>query len=77
MSEFTAAFNDAMVASVSLHDQLTELKRERRMRERAYPRFIEKKTLTTDQAMQAMLRLDAAIATIRKQIEQREPGLGL
>ena len=50
--------------SVSIHDQIAELKRERKMREHAYPRWIASGLLKPGLAMRHNAALDAAIRTL-------------
>jgi hypothetical protein len=55
--------------SVSITDQIDELRRERKIREQVYPRWIANGTLKPGLAMKRNAALDAAIRTL-EQIEQ-------
>jgi hypothetical protein len=55
--------------SVSITDQIEELRRERSMREQVYPRWIANGTLRPGLAMKRNAALDAAIRTL-EQIKQ-------
>jgi hypothetical protein len=54
----------------SLEIQLAELKRERKMRERVYPNWIQNKNLTPAKADYQMNALDGAIATIEAMLKK-------
>lgn len=81
MADFDAEFDKALIAAVPLEQQITELKREYHMRRTAYPKFIAGNKLTTTAAMQQMLRLNAAIATLEKLLadekNRTQPSLSL
>jgi hypothetical protein len=55
--------------SVSISDQIDELRRERKIREQVYPRWIANGTLKPGLAMKRNAALDAAIRTL-EQIKQ-------
>lgn len=51
----------------SLAEQIAELKRERSMRQRVYPKWIASDRMKQEEADRNMRRLDAAIATLECQ----------
>ena len=62
---------------ITYRDQLAELNRERKMRERVYARFIADGKLTADEAHRRNDRLDAAITTLEFLVREHEPQLPL
>ena len=63
--------------TVSLTEQIQELQRELRMRDRVYPRWIASGKLTDADAGRQLARLRAAISTLVQLQAEREPGLAL
>lgn len=62
--------------SVSLAEQLQELRRERKMRVFVYPRLISSGKLKPDDAARYNLALDAAIVTLDELLKARTSSQG-
>lgn len=60
--------------STDLATQLAELRRERKMRDHAYPHFIETRKLTERQAMAQNAGLDGAIVTLERLVRAKTAG---
>jgi hypothetical protein len=61
-----------MTPNVPLKDQISELRREARMRRVAYPRWVATGTLTQQEANRQEERLQAAIDTLEALYMERE-----
>lgn len=55
----------------SIEAQIAELKRERKMRERVYPKWVSGRMMTQHQSDRQMACLDAAIATLEGVLQRR------
>lgn len=53
-----------MTARVPLSDQIAELKREHALRQRVYPTFVARQSMTEAEAAMHLDRLSAAITTL-------------
>jgi hypothetical protein len=59
------------IAEVSLSDQIAELKREIKLRQRVYPRLIAQEKLTRQDAQRHMTNIIAALHTLETVSEMR------
>lgn len=55
------------ISGPSIAEQIAELKRERSMRQRVYPKWVAADRMKQEEADRNMTRLDAAIATLERQ----------
>lgn len=65
-----------MTARIPLSDQIAELKREHALRQRVYPTFIARQSMSQQEADRHQARLSAAITTLewleRNEVRARE-----
>lgn len=63
------------MGTITLNEQIAEVRRELNMRRHVYPRFVERGRLTQAQADERIALLEAVRETLEQLKAEREPGL--